>query len=79
MAKDNNKEPKSNGKPRRRGNHNSSGNRNKFRGTSSKQSTAILNLDTVEEPLNTTSIKIMDSMDNEVKERFPNFRDDNKQ
>ena len=79
MAKDNNKEPKSNGKSRRRGNHNSSGGWNRFRGTSSKQSKAILNLDPVEKPLKTTSIKIMDSMDNEVKERLPNFRDDNNQ
>jgi len=79
MAKDNMKEAKSNGKARRHGNQNSGGNRNRFRGTSSKKSKAILNLDPVEEPLKTTSIKIMDSMDNEVKVKLPNFRDDDKQ
>ena len=66
-------------KPKRRGNYNQGGNQNRFNGPPSKQRKAILILDQVEEPTNTTSIKVLDNMDNEVKDKLPNFRDNIKQ
>jgi hypothetical protein len=78
MAKDNNDSRKGGDKPRRRRNHKQDGNRNKFRGPASKQSKAVLTLEPAPEPTNTTSVKILDEMENEVKEKLPNFRDDDK-
>ena len=36
-----------------------------------------LTLDPVPEPAKTTFVKILDDMDNKVKEKLPNYRDDN--
>ena len=44
----------------------------------SKRNKAVLTLDPVPEPTNTTSVKILDDMCNQAKERLPNFRDGNK-
>ena len=77
MARDNDNR-KGGDKPKRRGNHNQGGNRNNFfRGHASKQNKAVLTLDPVPEPTKTTSVKILDKMGNEAKEKLPNFRDDN--
>ena len=66
-------------KPKRRGNHNQGGNRNNFfRGHASRRNKAVLTLDPAPEPTNTTSVKILDDMDNMAKEKLPNFRDDNR-
>ena len=78
MAKDDNNSRKGSDKPRRRGNHKQNGNRNQFRGPASKQSKAVLKLEPAPEPTKTTSVKILDEMENEVKEKLPNFRDDDK-
>ena len=77
MAKDNNDSRKGSDKSKRRGNHNQGGNRNQFRGQPSKQSKAVLKFEPAPEPTGTTSVKILDEMNNEVKEKLPNFRDDN--
>ena len=77
MAKDNNDSRKGSDKSKRRGNHNQGGNRNQFRGQNSKQSKAVLKFEPAPEPTGTTSVKILDEMNNEVKEKLPNFRDDN--
>ena len=36
-----------------------------------------MKLEPAPEPTKTTSVKILDDMSNEVKEKLPNFRDDN--
>ena len=69
------KENKGGDKPKRRGNHNQGGNQNNFRGRASKQNKAVLTLDPAPEPTKTTSVKILDEMGNEVKEKLPNNRD----
>ena len=47
------------------------------RDRASKQNKAGLKLDPVQEPIKTTSVKILDKMGNGRKEKLPNFRDDN--
>ena len=74
MARDNDNK-RGGDKPKRRGNHNQGG--NNFRGRANNNK-AILTLDPAPEPTKTTSVKLKDDMDNEIKERIPNFRDDNK-
>ena len=71
-----NENQKGDDKPKRRGNHNQGGNRNNFRGRASKQNKAVLTLDPAPEPTKTTSVKILDEMGNEAKEKLPNNRDD---
>merc|ERR1711966_25886 len=44
-------------------------------GRASKQNKAVLTLDPAPEPTNTTSLKILDEMGNEVKEKLPNNND----
>ena len=64
-------------KPKRRGNHNQCGNQNNFRDCACKQSKVVLTLDPVPEATKMTSVKILENMDNKVKEKLPNYRDDN--
>ena len=63
-------------KPKKTGDHNQGGNQNKFfRGRASKRNKAVLTLDPVPEPANTTSVKILIDMGNEAKERLPKYLD----
>ena len=74
MTRDNNDNRKGGDKPKRRGNHNQGGNRNNFfRGRASRRNKAVLTLDPAPEPTKTTSVKILDDMDNIAKEKLPNF------
>ena len=67
MARDNNNNRKGGNKPKRRGNDNRGGNQNNSRGLASKQNKAVLTLDPASEPTKTSSVKILEEMDNRVK------------
>ena len=73
MAQDNNNNQQGDSKPRRQGHHKQDGNGNKFWGPANKQSKAFLKLEPAPEPTKTISVKILDGMDNEAKEKIPNY------
>ena len=76
MAQDNSDNRKGGDKPKWWWHHNQGGNRNNyFRGRTSKQSKEVLALDPAPEPTKITSVKILDEMDKEVKEKLPSNRD----
>ena len=57
---------------------NQDGKRQRFRGNPSKQSKVILKLESVPESIKTTSIKIIDNVDNEVRKNLLNYREGRK-